>query len=273
MDADRDYYAVLGVLPSVDPTILQAVYRVFVKRFHPDVTGQADSTDFRAVTEAYEVLSDPAKRAAYDALRRKRNEHAGRFEQSAEARPGHWADQHRTTGPLDAETDEAWKIVQEYEPKAAKLECTLRKLSDNLGLVFRSMLMRKRDFAKATVIAEELEQEFLERYFGEDETIQDFARELLLSGEPNGREAAKELNHVIRTLGTMTNADDTIQHIIRKYGVRERRSWGDIVSLAKRRGWNYTKSTDEFTRPHSRTILRVGNHSPEAVARILELDE
>jgi curved DNA-binding protein CbpA len=39
MGTDKDYYAILGVLPSIDDVALPAVYRALLKKYHPDVFG------------------------------------------------------------------------------------------------------------------------------------------------------------------------------------------------------------------------------------------
>jgi hypothetical protein len=67
----RNHYTVLGVARAADTEIVAAAYRVLVKRYHPDVTGlpkDEAAARFLALQEAYEVLSNPAQRAVYDAL-------------------------------------------------------------------------------------------------------------------------------------------------------------------------------------------------------------
>jgi DnaJ-class molecular chaperone len=67
----RDYYEVLQVSPDADPEVIEKAYRVLARKRHPD----ARAGDRRAhemmveLNEAYAVLSDPAKRTAYDASR------------------------------------------------------------------------------------------------------------------------------------------------------------------------------------------------------------
>jgi Ca-activated chloride channel family protein len=70
MDASQDYYAVLGLNPDATPDDIKKVYRQLVRQYHPDAQQAAGTSMlFREVQAAYEVLSDPERRAAYDRLR------------------------------------------------------------------------------------------------------------------------------------------------------------------------------------------------------------
>jgi len=63
----RDYYEVLGVKRDVDLSGLKNAYRELAKRYHPDRNPEQDAEDrFKEASEAYSILSDPQKRAAYD---------------------------------------------------------------------------------------------------------------------------------------------------------------------------------------------------------------
>src|SRR5207302_1836132 len=65
---EQDYYDLLGVQRGADEAAIKAAYRRMAKEHHPDrKNGCKDSeARFKAISEAYDVLKDPQKRAAYD---------------------------------------------------------------------------------------------------------------------------------------------------------------------------------------------------------------
>src|SRR5437762_14311255 len=62
----RDYYETLQLSPNADSDTLDRVYRILIKRYHPDNQESGNEDRFRIILDAYRVLSDPEKRAAYD---------------------------------------------------------------------------------------------------------------------------------------------------------------------------------------------------------------
>lgn len=87
----KDYYKILGVDRNANEDVIKRAYRKLAKQYHPDRNpGDKKSEDtFKEINEAYEVLSDPAKRSRYDQL----GESYSRWQQRG-AQPGgfNWDD-------------------------------------------------------------------------------------------------------------------------------------------------------------------------------------
>ncbi len=67
MATTRDYYEILGVGKNAGPEELKKAYRTLARKHHPDVDKSAGAADkFKEINEAYQVLSDPQKKTAYD---------------------------------------------------------------------------------------------------------------------------------------------------------------------------------------------------------------
>jgi curved DNA-binding protein len=65
----KDYYEVLGVPRNATQDDVKRVYRKLARKYHPDVSKLPDAeTRFKELGEAYAVLKDPEKRAAYDQI-------------------------------------------------------------------------------------------------------------------------------------------------------------------------------------------------------------
>ena len=62
----QDYYETLQLSPHADTETIDRVFRILVKRYHPDNSDTGNSEKFSEVMDAHRALSDPEKRAAYD---------------------------------------------------------------------------------------------------------------------------------------------------------------------------------------------------------------
>lgn len=66
----KDYYDTLGVEPTAGEAEIKTAYRRLARKYHPDVSKEKGAEErFKAINEAYEVLRDKEKRAAYDQLK------------------------------------------------------------------------------------------------------------------------------------------------------------------------------------------------------------
>ncbi|ARU04802.1 cytochrome C biogenesis protein [Comamonas serinivorans] len=85
----KDYYQSLGVDKAASPDDVRKAYRKLARKYHPDVSQEADAQDrMREVNEAYEVLGNAEKRAAYDALAEEVARGGRRASEDFRARPG-----------------------------------------------------------------------------------------------------------------------------------------------------------------------------------------
>ncbi|MDD5702138.1 MAG: DnaJ domain-containing protein [Dehalococcoidales bacterium] len=68
MVTELDYYCILQVHHKAEKEVIDAAYRRLAAKYHPDVSRVPDASErMKQINTAYEVLSDPARRAAYDA--------------------------------------------------------------------------------------------------------------------------------------------------------------------------------------------------------------
>ncbi len=68
MTTHLDYYQILQVHPEAEQEVIHAAYRKLAAKYHPDVNRAPGAAErMKQINNAYEVLSDPASRAEYDA--------------------------------------------------------------------------------------------------------------------------------------------------------------------------------------------------------------
>jgi curved DNA-binding protein len=65
----KDYYQIMGISRDASQDEIKRTYRKLARKFHPDVSNEPDAEErFKEINEAYEVLQDKERRAAYDRL-------------------------------------------------------------------------------------------------------------------------------------------------------------------------------------------------------------
>jgi curved DNA-binding protein CbpA len=74
-----DYYEILQISSNAEPETIHRVYRLLAQRFHPDNRETGSEERFRELSEAYQVLGDPERRARYDVVHGKIRQERWRF--------------------------------------------------------------------------------------------------------------------------------------------------------------------------------------------------
>jgi hypothetical protein len=125
-DGFLDYYEILQVSPKADPDTLHRVFRLLAQRYHPDNSATGDVNAFRAVAEAYKVLSEPEKRAAYDVSYQSRRLLRWQIFDQDQATTGKAAEQTKRRGILEL-------LYTARRNQPAQPAMTLHELEDMLG--------------------------------------------------------------------------------------------------------------------------------------------
>ncbi|MDN5873207.1 MAG: DnaJ domain-containing protein [Sinobacteraceae bacterium] len=154
MDSTKDYYAILGLLPSAEDFVIRAAYKALSQKYHPDKS-TGDAARMEAINDAYKVLSSPSLRAQYDALRKEAHGDG--------PTPGDF-DLGDDTAPDNNASD--WLVATKYYPDLVDIERRLRRLSWRLATSYQALILDGRRFKDRKALAECLEKEFVTQYFG-----------------------------------------------------------------------------------------------------------
>ena len=199
MVTENDYYRILGVLDDAEDIVIRAAYRALAQRYHPD-KWQGDAAEatrrMAEINAAYAVLSDTAKRAAYDSTRDKTQ----------------FRDEPPDTEDANESINKDWELAVKYLPDLKLIEKNLHAISRELAFTFRLVLLEEKRFSESAAVAKELEDGYFGKYFGDQPQVRAFAKELILEGR---KDAAKELNEVIRVLGRVDS--DVVDRIRRDF--------------------------------------------------------
>jgi len=209
----KDYYAILGIIPSAEDVVIRAAWKALVQRYHPDrFTGRdVAKVNMRMaeINEAYSVFSDPVQRKAYDKLRGSKGGNFGDWM--------HEEDAGQTANSSNLEKD--WALAVEFYPDLVEINNRLSKISQLLALSYRASLLERKAFEKREKLSELAEKSFLQPYFGTNPEIVDFAKVLIFEGN---KTAAKALNSAIQVLGSDITPDMIIKKISKDFNVETR---------------------------------------------------
>ena len=208
-----DHYRVLGVMPGADEVVVRAAYKALAQRYHPDrFAGDPKEAHQRMaeINAAFAILGDPVKRAAYDA--ELRDEQTAEFASSETE----WQQDQAFSDAME-DLDRRWGVACGVFPELENLKQELHRISSKLSFAFVMLVLESKNFNERKEIAQHLERDFLRRYFGENATIQAFAKDLIMGRE---REAARALNDLVGVMGADVDPALLVRRIEIDFGLR-----------------------------------------------------
>jgi curved DNA-binding protein CbpA len=203
----KDYYRILGVLDDAEDIIIKAAYRALAQRYHPDKWSgnQAQATKRMAeINEAYSVLSNAVEKKKYDEAFfkfKERDKESNTFNDE-------FADEN-----ID-EIDEAWITAVSFFPSIRKDFLELQKINFVLANTYKTHLIERQNFKEASQIKSKYENDYLIRYYGNDNRIREFAKFLLLNNE---RGAAHRVNAIVKHMGSSIGYDQLHQKLVEEF--------------------------------------------------------
>jgi len=199
----NDYYVTLGVAPNAEDVVIRAAHKALVQHYNLD-SWKGDKLEANRklfeLNEALVVLTDPARRKQYD--------------DSLCNKP---SPTESTTVKAELSIDQIdkdWQVACQFNPELTEISNELNSLSIELAHVFKIALLESRRFDECYQVAKKIEQEYLLKLFGANQDIQIFGHELIKEGR---RDAAIELNDIVRVMGESIDAPAVIDAISKKH--------------------------------------------------------
>jgi DnaJ domain len=207
----ENLYQILGVLPTAEDVVIAAAYRALASRYHPDKwKGDIDeaTNKMAEINLAYQTLSD-------NGLRKKYDENFGKSGEEHELLINDDATEAAFSAALD-EVEAKWAVALKIFPDLANYRDGLQKISPSLAYSFVSTLLENKSFNLYESVAKRLEADYFSTYFGDNQKIINFAKELI---QLNCRSALRALNIYLEVLGEETDPDRIIKVIVDEYSI------------------------------------------------------
>jgi curved DNA-binding protein CbpA len=187
MNPNKDYYRILGILEDAEDIVIKAAYKALAQKYHPDkFQGDAKHAKQRMqeINEAYAILSDVTARQKYDGERGK---------------PEYEDDSNEDAEDLLHTLDKDWSDATEYFPDLVGIAFKLSKFSKQLEYTFKVIVIEKKDFNNRFQLAKKLKENYLEKYFGTNKEVHEFAEKMF---QFDRRDILQKLNRAVNLLGS-----------------------------------------------------------------------
>lgn len=207
----KNYYVVLGVMPTAPHAVIRAAYRALCQIYHPDkYEGDKQHGEMLLIefNEAWAVLSDPAQRLEYD---KRLAEGTNSFDEPS----GEMDSTPFKTVLLKVFPD--LEAVADYYPDIWDIVAALQVVSRQLAGGYVAALLETKAFKDRLALADVLRDQFFRSYFGKNAEILCFAELLVQHRE---KEALKELNRAVNLFGVGIEPENVISRIDQKYKIR-----------------------------------------------------
>ena len=207
----KNYYFVLGVMPTAPQAVIRAAYRALCQIYHPDkYEGDKQHGEMLLVefNEAWAVLSDPVRRREYD---KRLAGGMNSFDESS----GETDSTPFKTVLLEVFPD--LEAIADYYPDIWNIITDLQVVSRQLAGGYIAALLETKAFKDRLALADALRDQFFRSYFGNNAEILRFAELLVLHRE---KDALKELNRAVNLFGIGIEPEKVIGRIDQKYKIR-----------------------------------------------------
>jgi hypothetical protein len=173
-----NYYEVLGVNIKAEAIVIRSAYKAMVQKYHPDkAVGQKQIDKYlektKLINEAYNVLSDEAKRQKYD------EELSNNKSEKNLNNEGFKKDNDSSSKKQSNQSSDDWETVIKYFPDVNTYYNELEEISEVLAGEFKLYILNEKEFKKAKDFYEKLKKRFFYDVFGNYKECQYFGLWLL----------------------------------------------------------------------------------------------
>jgi curved DNA-binding protein CbpA len=267
MTTMKSHYAVLGVLPTAEDVVIRAAYKALAQRYHPDKyqgpKAEAEAL-MKELNAAYSVLSDPEKRRRYDEEQKSSSNQS--YETEADSSEDGTLDDAMTA------LDEFWEVACKFYPDLNEIYRRLKKVNSTLAAMFKVYMLEFKAYQDRVQVALQMENMFLQRYFGSNPAIIKFAKELINAGN---KTAARALNKYVTVMGDGIPSAMIVGKIRSEYNVPDpwieakKRAVAEQIERDERERKAFQEAKRRRAQELETGILASGEPTPELIQRLL----